>query len=131
MTTVFETNDLFALMNDVPDGIHVYYNKRFKRFQYHYESNLDSDNLIKAPCTYEMKREFMKTFYSLLTQAEYDLARSYPFKKGYFSYLKEIGLYEIYEEAETLTKEKNLLIWLIKNNIPFWGKNLDIDGRYL
>ena len=131
MMTVFQTNNIFDLLNNVPDGIHVYYNKRFKRFQYHYESDLSGGNLIKAPCTYEMKREFMKNFYALLNEEEYNIARSYPFRKGYFSYLKEVGLYEIYEEAERLTKVKNLLVWMIKNNIPFYGSCPDIDCRYL
>jgi hypothetical protein len=129
--TVFQSYNIFDLLNSVPDGIHVYYNKRFKRFQYHYESDLSSENLIKTPCTYEMKREFMKNFYALLSEEEYNVAKSYPFRKGYFSYLKEVGLYEIYEEAERLTKEKNLLVWMIKNNISFFGSCPDIDCRYL
>lgn len=131
MKEIFNHTNILDVINDIPEGIHTYYNKKYRRFEYHYEDDLGSNILIKAPCSYEMKREFLNTFYSLLNKQEYNVAKSYPFKRGYFDYLKEVGLYEIYEEAEYLTKVKKVLVWMIKNNIPMGSKPICIDCRYL
>lgn len=124
-------NMIYELINNDPAGIHAYYNKRDRRFEYHYESDLDSDYLIKTPCSYEMKHEIKMEFYSLLSKKQYVIATSYPFRKGYFSYLREIGLYELYMQAEDTVKEITLLIWIIKNHISFDEKCFDIDCSYL
>ena len=122
---------IFDIINKVPEGIHVYYNKRCKRFECHYESDLDSDNLIKTPCAYEMNGAFKQEFYRLLTEDEYELATSYPFKRGYFDYLREIGLYEVYETAQYNAKVKALTVWFIKHNISFPTNGIDVDLRYI
>ena len=57
-----------------------------------------------------MKCDFWAKFYSLLNEEQYDLAQSYPYKKGYFNYLREIGLYEIYEEVCDIGKRGNVLV---------------------
>ena len=119
MNSINNGFDFYEILNYVPEGIHTYYNKKRRCLEYHNKSNLVSKNLIKAPCVYEMKCDFWAKFYSLLNEEQYDLAQSYPYKKGYFNYLREIGLYEIYEEAELLVKEEAVRSWIEKNEITF------------
>jgi hypothetical protein len=131
MITINSNTNIFSLINEIPEGIHTYYNKRYRRFEYHYESDIDNGNLIKTPCAYEMKADFKATFYANLTEEQAKIARSYPFRRGYFDYLKEEGLYEIYAEAEYYVKLKAIIVWFIKNNICFPRNNIDVDCRYL
>lgn len=131
MITINCPYSFINLVNEIPEGIHTYYNKRHRRFEYHYENDIDNDNLIKTPCSYEMRAEIKATFYASLDEAQKEIARSYPFKRGYFDYLKEVGLYEIYEEAELRAKLKALIVWYIKNDIRISVKDINVDCRYL
>ena len=131
MITINSNTNIFSLINEIPEGIHTYYNKRYRRFEYHYESDIGKGNLIKAPCAYEMKADFKAVFYANLTGEQAEIARSYPFRRGYFKYLKEEGLYEIYAEAEYYVKLKAIIVWFIKNDICFPKNDIDIDCRYL
>ena len=89
MITINSDANLLSLINEIPEGIHTYYNKRYRRFEYHYESDIDNSDLIKTPCAYEMKASFKAVFYANLTEEQAEIARSYPFRRGYFDYLKE------------------------------------------
>lgn len=120
-------NTILDLINEVPEGIHTYYNKAKMRFEYHYSDTTRDDNLILTPCIYECRGAIWNEFYSLLTAEEYDLAKSYPFRRGYCEYLKEIGLYETLQEAETIAKSKVMDKWLRNNNIVVNANNLYID----
>lgn len=131
MSTINSYENVLSLINEIPEGIHVYYNKRCKRFEYHYESDIYDSNLIKTPCAYEMKVDFKAAFLARLDESQYEKACSYPYRRGYFQYLKEEGLYEIYSEAEYYVKLKAITLWFIKNNICFPKNDIDVDCRYL
>ena len=131
MISIICNEDVFNLINEIPDGIHTYYNKKHKRFEYHYESNIDSDNLSMAPCAYEMKPQFWREFYNLLSKEDLRIAKCCPFGQGYFDYLKQVGLYETYQMAEYKAKLKALMIWFLKNDISLPENGIDIDCRYL
>ena len=131
MYTIDSYETILSLINEIPEGIHTYYNKRCRRFEYHYESDIDNSNLIKTPCLYEMKANIKAVFYANLTEEQAKIARSYPFRRGYFDYLKAEGLYEIYAEAEYYVKLKAIIVWFVKYDICFPRYEIDIDCRYL
>lgn len=131
MDTIIANANFLSLINEIPEGIHVYYNKRYRRFEYHYSGTIQSPNLIKTPCAYEMKGYFMEFFKKHLNDQQRDIAESYPFKRGYFDYLREMGLYDFYEESKMQAKANALTLWFIKHNIPLVTKDIDIDCRYL
>lgn len=127
MTAISLTN----LFNEIADGINVYYNKTKMRFEYHYGEGSRDDSLVLLPYVQEVWDSSWDEFYSLLTKEEYDRAKSYPFRRGYFDYLREIGLYETFKEAEEKAKLKFMEKWLNDNNIVVDANNLDIDCSYL
>lgn len=119
MSTINRNNyEFFEFINRVPEGLHTYYNRRYDRFESHYTSQGDRmHDLSKAPCLYYLKSQIWDKFYSLLSEEEYEIATSYPYKRGYFNYLKETGLFEIYEAAEEIVAFKALSDWLTVNNL--------------
>ena len=64
------TDDFFVLLNNDIGGFHVYYNKKSNCFEAHCDNDLDSFDLIKTPCVYEMIYAFRQEFYSLLNEEE-------------------------------------------------------------
>ena len=112
-----KTVNCLNIINRVPEGTHTYYDKRHHIFVTRSSDNYESRNIILAPCSYYMKSQIWREFYLLLTEEQYELAKSYPYRKGVFDYLKEIGLYEIYRQAEENVEIKELTAWLIKNDI--------------
>lgn len=120
----------FDLLNRIPEGIHVFYRPSSNRFEYHYNDRSVDDELIMTPCLYEMEYAVRKEFYSSLSEAEYDLVRRYPFRKGFFDYLKEIGLRDTYNEVESIVALKIVKAWLEEHHINI-SRGYDIDASYI
>jgi hypothetical protein len=118
MFTINRNNtDFSELVNTVPEGLHLFYNRRYDRFEYHYDNGVVNRDLSKAPCVYYMKSQIWEEFYSLLSEEEYDIACSYPYRRGYFNHLKGTGLFEVYELARQNVINKAVTDWLQANNI--------------
>jgi hypothetical protein len=110
-------DNCLILINNVPEGTHVYYDKRRKVFVIRKSSNYESCNIILAPCSYLMKNLIWEEFYALLNEEELEIANSYPYRRGFFDYLKETGLYETYLQAEENVITKEFDSWVVQNNI--------------
>lgn len=106
-----------GLLNQVPEGIHTYYNVSKRRFENHKSPFKSNQNLVLAPCTYNMNGKIWKEFYSSLNDKELELTQSYPYKRGFIGYLKEIGLYDRYELARERVIEREFLNWAQTHNI--------------
>ena len=122
----FNIYDYMDLINTTPDGLLVFYRPSANRFEYHYVGEHIDAELIMTPCLYEIKADIWETFYSRLSEAEYSLTQCYPFRKGFVSYLEEIGLRETLREAEADAACNALKTWLMKYNIDISsGYNID------
>ena len=105
------------LINEVPEGLHMYYDKNSHTFELYEFDSISDPNLILTPCAYLMKSAIWKEFYSMLTPEEYTIAKSYPYRRGFFDYLRETGLYGIYEEASMTVIVREFQKWLTIHNI--------------
>lgn len=105
------------LINNVPGGLHMCYNKRSHKFNPYKINSISNPNLVVNPCAYLMKSAIWKEFYAMLTPEEYALAKSYPYRRGFFDYLRETGLDGIYEEARMIVIVREFQKWLTINNI--------------
>lgn len=106
-----------GLINKEYDGYHMYYDKFTRRFEPYESAFMPYSNLILTPCEYKMTQAIWKEFYAILTPEEYDLANSYPYKRGFFGYLHETGLFDRYEEARITVTVNAFQKWLFENNI--------------
>ena len=118
-----------GVINRNPNVIQVYYNTSRQQFEYHFEAEADNSSLILTPCLYSMKSAIWEEFYSMINETEYNLAQSYPYKRGFFDYLKEVGLYETFKAAENNVAIKAFERWLTVYNITL--RDIDIDCSYI
>ena len=96
-------DNLIELTNNVPEGMITYYNTVTRDFEIYYDDEYEpeyDDYLVIVPCSYYLKGESRKRFRDSLNDEERELANSYYEKRGYISYLKEVGLYERLVDAE-------------------------------
>lgn len=76
---------------------------------------------ILLPYDDEYSRAAWKPFYERLTEEETELAQSYPYRRGYFGYLRETGLIYIYEAAKDDVAADVIAAWEKSNGIsPNW-----------
>ena len=74
-------------------------------------------DLIEAPCVYRYQNIIWKMFREMLSEEQCIVADSYPFKHGYFKYLQEEGLIEIYYEAKNSVLIDVCTDWIEINNL--------------
>ncbi len=72
---------------------------------------------IEAPCVYRYQNIIWKRFREMLSEEQCIVADSYPFKHGYFKYLQEEGLIEIYYEAKNSVLIDVCTDWIEINNL--------------
>lgn len=114
-STIFE--QLLEITNNSLELYHSYYNTKTNCFELYWDDSVEKPYLIITPCIYNMKGDMWREFYSLLDEEQTELARSYPFKRGYMDYLREIGLYDTLKVAEENVTVKAWETWLAKNKI--------------
>ena len=78
--------------------------------------DVESD-LIEAPCIYRYQNKIWERFRKMLSEEQLIVADSYPFKHGYFKYLQEEGLIEIYNEAKNSVTRDVCANWIKINNL--------------
>ena len=127
-TNRLETIMTNMLINNVPEGYHMYYNRAAKGFVAYEDDSLacehDDGNLVLCPCMYYHEWEVCKRFREILTDEESTIASNYYSRKGYFRHLEETGLICKYREAEDYVAVQVFEEWLLKNNIPFNWDNI-------
>lgn len=114
---LYEKIEFMGLINRECNGYHMYYNKNTDRFEPYNSAFMPYSNLILTPCEYKMKQAIWKEFYAILTPEEYTIANSFPFKRGFFDYLRETGLIGRYEEAHITVIVRIFQKWLLDNSI--------------
>lgn len=114
-----------ALLNEVPEGAHMYYNEVTEDFELHSLDAMRNPNLILTPCEYHMKGEIWRVFYAMLDPEQFIIAKSYPYRRGFFEYLRETGLDGIYELARMIVVIRRFKRWLYVNDITIFNDILE------
>lgn len=106
----FDDNNLF---NVYGLDLCCYYNPHTNTFSYEMQYELDDvdHDLIEAPYMENFKWLIRKKFREILNKEELQLVDSYTEKRGFFGFLREVGLIELYEQAEELVKGDIIEIW--------------------
>ena len=112
----FVEENLYELTNMSIDGLHTYYNRVTHHFVICEDCDVEYDDLVIAPCSYHVTYEGRKLFYDSLSDEDRVKARSYPFKRGYMDYLREIGLYDHLVECEYTAVLNEWKRWIKKNS---------------
>ena len=70
-----------------------------------------------TPSTYEVEYYAHKIFDEILTDEEREIVDSYPYRKGFFRYLRETGIYETYRVAQERAAVFVAKKWAEENNL--------------
>ena len=116
MENIYEILEENALLNTGEDSYCSYFDPKNNIFVILEAFDTESEDFYKRyekenktkvysmPFRSACERGVMKIFYQLLTDDERALAESYPYRKGFFQYMRETGLiYRYYEARDVVT----------------------------
>lgn len=120
-----------GLVNTVGIDIVTYYDPKHNVFRHVNHSvslrkngitSKEFDSYVALPYDTNYNKSAWGKFYELLSEDQLILATSYPYRKGYFNYLRETGLIDYYEEARELIAQDVISTWEFYHDIsPDWG----------
>ena len=124
---LYSTITEHSLVNQQAEGLHTYYNKKTNAFVILKAGKKVPSHILIVPNMSCYKSEIWRTFYSLLTEEELDVVNDYPYRRGFFEYLRETGLISNYYEAEEIVTVKVFKRWLEKNSINIDWETVRFD----
>lgn len=107
----------------------TYYNTKTKKFVILDSFELeeyDEDSLLVTPYFDEATIYADRIFYNSITENEREMIKKRPSNIRFFDYLKEIGLYYAYQEAEIQSAVYYFKEWCFKHHIPFTKASLTV-----
>lgn len=107
---------VFEVINSVDSGYRSFYDTVEKEFLVSDEELLEP-RYIKVPFASQARSAAWKLFYDSLDEDELAIANDYPYRRGFFDYMRETGLIVKFYDAEQTAITAMFESWVKKNNI--------------